>query len=139
MTVTIKSMSDLDTSHAVIQTDHTREDAIEFCQEYVQEDPVTENCIKQGLSVRLNDAIFYADCPRGVFTDFAGDKYQFRGKNPHPGEMGPKYLLMNLSMDRFEHHTCMALRSITARPSIVPRPGTIGCSRMNSTNSRERP
>ncbi len=41
-TVTIKSMSGLDTSHAMIQAEHTREDAIGFCKDYVQEDPVTE-------------------------------------------------------------------------------------------------
>jgi hypothetical protein len=95
MTVTIKSMTGLDTPHAAIQTEHTREDAIEFCREYVGENPVTEKCVKQEVSVPLNDAI-YADCPKGVFTDFAGDKYLFKGKNLHQGETGPKYFLLNL-------------------------------------------
>jgi hypothetical protein len=95
MTLTIKSMSGLDTSHAIIQTEHTRDDAIDFCREYLQEDPVTETCIKEELSTRLSDAV-YADCAKGLFTDFGGDKFQFRGKNPHPGEFGPKYLIMDL-------------------------------------------
>jgi hypothetical protein len=94
MTVTVRSMSGLDTSHAEILTEHTREDAIGFCRDYAQEDPVTENCIQQELSVRLNDMIT-ADCDKGVFTDFYGEKYQFRGKNPRPGS-GAKYLLVNL-------------------------------------------
>jgi hypothetical protein len=95
MNVTIKSMTGLDTSHAVIHTAHTRDNAIEFCREYELEDPVTDKCINQELSVRLNDAI-YADCPRGLFTDFGGDKFQFRGKNRTAGQFGPKYILMNL-------------------------------------------
>jgi hypothetical protein len=46
--------------------------------------------------VPLNDAI-YADCPKGLFTDFVGDKHQFRGKNPRAGNSGPKYILLDLS------------------------------------------
>ena len=94
MTVTVRFMSGLDTSHAVIKTEHTREDAVDFCREYVLEDPVTEKCVKEELSVPLNDAI-HANCYKGIFTDFGGEKYQFRGKNLHPGEVGPRYLLMN--------------------------------------------
>jgi hypothetical protein len=88
-------MSDLDTSHAKIITEHTKDDAIGFCRDYAQEDPVTEKCIRQELAVRLNDVIT-ADCPKGAFTDFYGEKYQFRGKNPRAGDFGAKYLLMNL-------------------------------------------
>jgi hypothetical protein len=95
MTVTIKSMSGLDTSRAVIKTEHTRDDAIGFCKDYAGEHPATEKCINAQLAVRLNDAID-ADCPKGVFTNFVGDRFQFRGKNPRPGEFGPKYLLMDL-------------------------------------------
>ena len=95
MTLTVKSMSDLDTSHAVILTEHTRDDAIGFCRDYERQEPVTETCIRQELAVRLNDLI-HADCPKGVFTDFYGEKYQFRGKNPRSKESGAAYLLMNL-------------------------------------------
>lgn len=95
MQVTVVSIEGLDTSHAVIKTKHTRDDAIEFCREYVGEDPATEKCIKDELAVPMNNSL-YADCPRGIFTDFFGGKYQFRGKNPHPGDFGPKYILVNL-------------------------------------------
>jgi hypothetical protein len=95
MTVTVKSMSGLDTSHAVILTEHTRDDAMAFCRDYERQDPVSENCIRQELTVRLNDSI-KADCPKGVFTDFYGEKYQFRGKNPRSRESGATYILMNL-------------------------------------------
>jgi hypothetical protein len=95
MTVTVRSMSDLNTSHARITTEHQREDAIGFCRDYVQENPVTEGCIQEELAVPLNDAV-YADCTKGIFTDFAGDKFQFRGKNPRAGDAGPKYLLLDL-------------------------------------------
>jgi hypothetical protein len=95
MTVTIKSMFGLGSSRAVIMTEHTRDDAAGFCRDYVGENPVTEKCIKQELSVPLNDVV-HADCPAGIFTNFFGEKYQFRGKNPHPGDVGPRYLLMAL-------------------------------------------
>ena len=101
MQVTVVSEAGLDTSHAVIQTRHTREDATVFCRDYVNENPVTEKCIRDELAVRLNDAI-YADCARGIFTDFYGDRFQYRGKNHHPGEFGPKYILMDLRTHEIE-------------------------------------
>jgi hypothetical protein len=56
---------------------------------------VTEKCIKSELETRLNDQVV-ADCPRGVFTNFWGDRIQFRGANRKKGEYGPKYILVNL-------------------------------------------
>lgn len=82
MQVTVISMSGLDTRHAIIRTRHTRADAIAFCRDYVQK--VTEQCIREELSVRLNDVIS-ANCETGVFTDFTGNRYRFAGKNPDPG------------------------------------------------------
>jgi len=93
MQVTVLSMSGLDTSNAVIRTQHTREDAIEFCSEYVGE--VSEKCIKRELETRLNDSI-HANCITGVFTNFWGDKIQFRGKSRTRSETGPRYILVNL-------------------------------------------
>lgn len=95
MTVTVRSMSDLDTSHAKIITEQTRQDAVGFCHDYQRQDPATEKCIRQELSVRLNDGVT-ADCPRGVFTDFYGEKYQFLGENPRSKQSGARYLLKNL-------------------------------------------
>jgi hypothetical protein len=95
MTVTVKSISGLDTSHARITMEHTRDDAIGFCRDYGQENPVTEGCIQEELAVPLNDAV-YADCTKGIFTDFAGEKFQFRGKYARSGDTGPKYLLLDL-------------------------------------------
>jgi hypothetical protein len=95
MTVTVRSMVGLDTSNAIIKTEHTRDDAIGFCRDYSRENPVTERCIRGELATPMNDAI-YANCSTGIFTDFFGNKYQFQGKNTHPSEGGPEYLLMNL-------------------------------------------
>jgi len=93
MQVTVISMSGLDTSNAIIRTKHTREDAIEFCREYVGN--VSEKCIKDELAVRLNDEIT-ADCIKLVFTNFWGDRIQFRGRNTKKGDFGPNYILVNL-------------------------------------------
>src|SRR5450759_4759916 len=94
MQVTVIGMSGLDTANAVIRTKHTREDAIEFCREYVGEG--TEDCIKRELETRLNDAV-YANCLTGVFTNFWGDRIQYRGRNKQSTEFGPNYILVNLN------------------------------------------
>lgn len=78
MTVTVVSMSGLDTAQAVIRTKHTREDAIGFCRDYIGK--VTPICIIQELAVPLNDRIT-ANCPRGEFTDFQGNRYRFAGRS----------------------------------------------------------
>lgn len=89
MQVTVKSASGLDTSHAVIQTEHTRDDAIKFCRDYIGK--VTEDCIKAELATPLRDSIS-ADCAKGTFTDFFGDQIQYRGRNH---KNGPKYILVD--------------------------------------------
>lgn len=98
MQVTVISMSGLDTSNAVIKTQHTREDAIEFCREYIGE--VSEKCIKDELATRLNDAVF-ANCSSGTFTNFWGDRIQFKGRNQRKGEFGPKYIIRNTQTGEF--------------------------------------
>lgn len=94
MTVTVASMSGLDTANATIRTKHTRSDAIAFCREYIGK--VSERCIRGEMATRLNDEIT-ANCPAGVFTDFYGTKYQFKGENPNRAETEPKYLLIDLT------------------------------------------
>ncbi len=64
MQVTVKSATGLDTAHSVIQTEHTRDDAIKFCREYMGK--VAENCIKGELATPLKDLIT-ADCTKGHF------------------------------------------------------------------------
>lgn len=72
MTVTVLSMSGLDTTRSVIRTKHTREDAISFCRDYVGK--VTSKCVDNELAVRLNDEIF-GNCKSGEFVDFGGNAY----------------------------------------------------------------
>src|ERR1700760_3277594 len=52
MQVSVVSMSGLDTDHAIIRTQHTREDATAFCREYIGK--VTEGCIRDELATRIN-------------------------------------------------------------------------------------
>jgi len=91
MTVTVVSMSGLDTANAVIKTKHTREDAISFCREYLQK--VTKECIDRELGTRLNDEI-RGNCETGVFKDFSGNGWRFAGKVRKP-DMA-KYRLIDL-------------------------------------------
>jgi hypothetical protein len=98
MQVTVISMSGLDTSQAVIRTRHTRDDAVTFCRDYVGK--VTEACIQEELSVRLNDVIT-ANCNVGEFTDFYGDRHRFMG--PRTDKVGmANYKIIDLSTGELE-------------------------------------
>lgn len=95
MEVTVVSKESLDSEKATIRTRHTRENAIAFCRDYVQN--VTEDCIQAELSTKLTDVI-KADCWKGIFTDFYGTQWRFLGPNPRAGQ-SPKYYLVNTSMN----------------------------------------
>jgi hypothetical protein len=95
MEVTVINIDGLNTSHAVIRTKHTRENAIAFCRGYVGR--VTEKCIRQELAVPLNDMIS-ADCTTGEFSDFLGNHYQFLGPNTTKNEVSmAKYAILDLA------------------------------------------
>jgi hypothetical protein len=95
MQVTVLSVGGLNTSHAVIRTKHTREDAIAFCREYVGK--VTDDCIHKELAIPLNDVIT-ANCDTGQFTDFHGSRYKFLGPNRKTGDfVMAKYGIMDLA------------------------------------------
>jgi hypothetical protein len=84
MVVTVVSTDGLDTDHAVIRTQHTREDAERFCIEYAGN--VTADCLNQQLGVRLNDRIS-ANCKTGEFVDFYGRHYRFEGRQHGQNDM----------------------------------------------------
>ena len=95
MTVTVISMSGLDTSHAVIRTAHNREDAVAFCREYIGN--VTEACIREELEQPLNDLIT-ANCLTGEFVDFFGNHHRFLGANKtNNSGLSVKYKIQNLA------------------------------------------
>lgn len=95
MTVTIISMSGLNGPRAVIKTKHTREDAIDFCREYVGK--VTPKCVAEELETRLSDEIT-ANCLTGKFTDFGGQELQFLGKlSARADDISAKYGVRNVS------------------------------------------
>ena len=95
MQVSVISIEGLNTSHGIIRTKHTREDAIGFCREYVGK--VTEDCIQKELAIPLND-IITANCNTGEFTDFYGSRYKFLGLNHATGDfVMAKYAIMDLA------------------------------------------
>ena len=81
MEVSIVSVEGLDTEHVVIRTEHTRENAISFCRDYIQN--VTEKCISQELAVPLKAEIT-ANCKTGDFSDFRGESFRFLSANHDP-------------------------------------------------------
>ena len=92
MQVTVVSMEGLDTARAIIRTQHTKEDATKFCDEYRND--VSDKCIQEELERRLSDEIT-ANCDTGFFTNFFGYKIQFLGPNTQNAKTD--YLLKSLA------------------------------------------
>jgi hypothetical protein len=84
MTVSVLSVTGLDTSHAVIRTKHAREDAVAFCRDYVQK--VSDECINRELAVPMNDFV-EANCSTGEFVDFFGSHHRFEGSLKKQAEL----------------------------------------------------
>lgn len=76
MQVTVTSLRGIGTSRAVIEVEHTREDATAFCREYVQK--VTPKCIEDELAVDIGGE-FSANCQSGEFETLTGDELIFKG------------------------------------------------------------
>lgn len=97
MVVTVVKKSNLSSTHAKITTIHTRENAIQFCREYVQK--VTKKCIADNLAEgkQLTTEIS-ANCKTGKFTTLYGQGYQFRGPNPgyDPTGISTEYLIFQI-------------------------------------------
>ena len=68
MTVSVISVDSLNTQNAVIRTQHTRDDAVSFCRDYVQN--VTDECVQRELQVPMNDYIA-ANSLSGVSRTFS--------------------------------------------------------------------
>ncbi len=76
MQVTVSSIRGIGTSRAVIEVEHTREDATTFCREYVQK--VTPKCIKDELAVEIGGE-FSGNCQSGEFETLTSDQLIFKG------------------------------------------------------------
>jgi hypothetical protein len=98
MVVSVVSVSGLDSSRAVIRTKHTRANALAYCRDYVLK--VTAQCIQQELAKPLNDEVT-ANCQTGVFTDFMGSRYQFKGESK-AANAATKYLIADLPSQAVE-------------------------------------
>jgi hypothetical protein len=97
MVVTVVKKSNIGSTHAKITVKHTRDNAIQFCREYVQK--VTEKCIKDNLAEgRGLMPEISANCRTGKFTTFYGQGYVFRGPNPDydPTGISTEYLLFQV-------------------------------------------
>jgi hypothetical protein len=94
MVVTVVKKSNLNSTHAKITAKHTRENAVQFCREYVQK--VTEKCIADNMA-EGKDLLkeISANCRTGKFVTLYGQGYQFRGPNPNydPAGISTEYLL----------------------------------------------
>ncbi|MDB5422584.1 MAG: hypothetical protein JWR59_2531 [Brevundimonas sp.] len=96
MTVTVVSMSGINSAHAVIRVRHTRDDAIDFCRKYVGK--VTATCIQGELETPLNDQI-EGNCTTGRFSNFFGEEHQYLGANTvkKDDETPVKYLIKDIA------------------------------------------
>ena len=79
--LTIISAEGLDTSEAVIRTEHRRASAKSYCNDYLNDN--SKKCIEEELKQpKLREIT--ADCEQGNFTDFFGNSYTFGGENDVP-------------------------------------------------------
>lgn len=79
MDVTIVDMSGINTDNAVVRVRHTRDNARQFCDEYLGNP--SEDCVTRTLrEVRISDAI-KGNCPAGQFVNLNGEYVQFAGPN----------------------------------------------------------
>ena len=76
MQVTVTSVRGIGTSRAVIEVEHTREDATAFCREYVQK--VTPKCIEDELATEIGGELS-GNCQSGEFETLTGDQLIFKG------------------------------------------------------------
>jgi hypothetical protein len=89
-------MEGLDTEHAVIRVEHTRQDAEGYCISYVG--ALTPECVQRTLeTVSVADRVT-ADCRSGEFTDLHGNRYRFEGpaRGVDRKEIRAKYILRQL-------------------------------------------
>jgi len=104
MEVNILSEDGLDTAHAIIRTEHTRANAIAFCEQYVNEHPATEKCIQDTLATKLQNQVV-ADCTTGTFSDFFGAQHQYLGANKNRSDItDPPYLIKDLASGEIERY-----------------------------------
>ncbi|MCD2171844.1 lysozyme inhibitor LprI family protein [Rhizobium sp. C4] len=76
MQVTVTSVRGIGTSRAVVEVEHTREDATTYCRDYVQK--VTPKCIQDELAVDIGGE-FSGNCQSGEFETLTGDELIFKG------------------------------------------------------------
>jgi len=89
----------LDTEHAVIRGQITRDDARGYCEAH--NDEVTKGCLSEVARYsRTLKSEIHANCATKEFTDFFGNRYSFLGASPErdkdDGESHARYLLKDL-------------------------------------------
>lgn len=79
MDVTITDMTGINTANAIVRVQHTRENARQLCDEYLNDR--SEACVTKTLrEVRVSDTI-KGNCPAGTFVNLRGEQIQFAGPN----------------------------------------------------------
>ncbi|WP_425416497.1 hypothetical protein [Oricola indica] len=99
MDVTVISRQNLGSDSARIVIEHTRQNAINFCRDYVGK--VTEECIQEEMALPIADHI-EANCKNGEFQDAFGQKLRFDGLNSNQSDVGdPRHLLWSFENDEY--------------------------------------
>jgi len=93
MEVDVVGVSGIGTSHAVVRTRHTRENAKAFCEQYAN-DP-SEECVDRELrETHLNDQI-EGNCETGWYTTLYGEHLRFIGENRKRRDGDPRYVILS--------------------------------------------
>ena len=141
MSVTIRDKNGIDGDRAVIRVEHTRENAREFCTEYLGDQ--SEACIDKALrEVRIADML-KGNCLTGQFVNLEGQNITFAGVNVDYGTVpiSTEYLLFkagsrtamgpemasgySVNLDQFQAlcpaRYAQAMLALEARPKYIGR------------------
>jgi hypothetical protein len=78
MTVTVVSKTGIGTENAVIQVEHTPEDAKGFCVEYNLDNSMA--CVRMTLAEVKVEPTVYANCKTMMWTDLGAERYAILGR-----------------------------------------------------------
>ncbi|HEY8575206.1 MAG TPA: hypothetical protein VIL88_02580 [Devosia sp.] len=78
MTATVLSKTGIGTENAVIQVEHTPEDAKGFCVEYNLDNSMA--CVRRTLAEVKVEPTVYANCKTMMWTDLGGERYAILGR-----------------------------------------------------------
>lgn len=95
MNITVVRSGGVGSETAFAEIVHTRENAREFCTNYLNDN--SQKCVEENLSIGVKSRIS-ANCVNGTFYDAFGVRFQFRGPNLNKSDQNDtEYIIFSYS------------------------------------------